>query len=414
MASALLRAEGHLPQLSAGCVPTPVATHAVLRRRAAGALVFTASHNAPEYHGLKVFGPWGGGIDGRDARWVEKRAAAELRRRGESRGDEPGETSPPGRADFLSPYRAALLGELDGRAIRRAGLRVVYDAMHGVGSGVLDGLLLRCGVQVTVLRGERDPLFGGTAPDPAPQRLRNLASAVRRERGLCLGLATDGDADRLAALDGCGRVLSETQTLALLVDHLARCGRIRRGVAISIATGSLVEKVAAAHGLPVERHPIGFRHLSRSLAARRVDAAGDESGGFALASVARDKDGILAGCLLAELVASSAAPLEHRLRELELRFGRSACARRALAATAARRRALARLAVSPPGRVGGAPVREIEVAGALRMRFDDGFLMIRASATEPVLRIYAEAPGPRRLARRLSSGERLLARSGGS
>jgi phosphomannomutase len=290
-------------------------------------------------------------------------------------------------------------------------MRVSYDALHGAGAGILDEALRRCGLAVEVRRGDRDPRFGGQSPDPTPERLVALAREVRKGKGLRLGLATDGDADRFAAIDADGRLLSESDALALLVDHLARDGRVRRGVAISIATGSLVERVARSHGLPVRRFPIGFKHLSRALVEGEADVAGEESGGFAWGRVARDKDGILAGCLLAEIVARTGAPLRARLAELQREHGRSACGRTAIAADERARMGLSALRGALPSQVDGARVLECDDRDGLHLTLDDGFLMFRASGTEPVVRIYAEARGPRLLSRRLRSGTRLLARA---
>jgi phosphomannomutase len=201
--------------------------------------------------------------------------------------------------DLLGPYRDAVAERLDRAALRRAAPRVFYDAMHGAGSGVLDGVLRDVGVPVTALRAAPDPRFGGEAPDPAAARLDALRRWVSRGSGARIGLATDGDADRLVAVDASGRVLSSAESAALLVDHLARTGRIANGVALSVAVGSLVERVARSHGLAVHRGPIGFKHLARGLGTGAVDAAADESDGFAWGRFGRDKDGILAGCLLA-------------------------------------------------------------------------------------------------------------------
>jgi len=406
IAEAILRARGLDPLVARGPLPTPVAAHAVTRRRAAAGLVLTASHNPPEYHGLKVIGPWGGAIRAPDARRIEALAQEAL-------ADPEPQLSAPraGRAprlDLVAPYARELLGRLDREALRRSRLRVFYDAMHGVGAAVLPEILRRVGLRVELRRGEPDPRFGGAPPDPLPAHLRRLARELRGGRGLRLGLATDGDADRFGALDADGRMLSETEALALLVDHLARSGRLRRGVAISIATGSLVERVAAEHGLRVSRHPIGFKHLSGALVSGEAEAAGEESGGFAWAPLGCDKDGILAGCLLAEIAAATGEPLRARLAALERRFGRLACGRRAHPATPALRERLEKLLLDPPSRVDGRPVRTLSPEDGLRFGLDDGFLMLRASGTEPVLRIYAEAPGRRALRQRLAAGSDLL------
>jgi phosphoglucomutase len=406
VAARVLSAAGIRPILASGPVPTPVASFAVRHRRAAAGIIFTASHNPPEYQGLKVVAPWGGGptqeITGRLEAW-----AAEVLASGP-----PPEAEPRGRmVDLTGPYLDALQGELDRSCLRRSGMRVSYDALHGAGAGILDEALRRCGVAVEVRRGDRDPRFGGESPDPSPGRLVALAREVRKGRGLRLGIATDGDADRFAAIDADGRLLSESDALALLVDHLARDGRVRRGVAISTATGSLVERVARSHGLSVRRFPIGFKHLSRALVEGEADLAGEESGGFAWGRVARDKDGILAGCLLAELVATTGAPLRARLAELQREHGRSASGRIALPADDRARKGLSALRGALPSQVDGARVLDCDESDGLYLTLDDGFLMFRASGTEPVLRIYAEARGPRLLSRRLRSGVRLLARA---
>jgi phosphomannomutase len=378
-----------------------VVARAIRRRRARLGVVFTASHNPPEYQGLKLLDASGGSLGRDQTDHLEALLAT------------PGADPLPSahrtrRLDVTTPYLEDLLAVIERGPIARARLQVGYDAMHGAGAPVLARALERLGARVTLLHGEPDPRFGGASPDPAPERLRELSRRLRAGRGLRLGLATDGDADRFAAVDAGGGVLSETASIALLVDHLARSGRIQRGVALSIATGSLVERVAASHGLAVTRHPIGFRYLSQALMSGAADAAADESGGFALGSFGADKDGILSGCLLAELVATSRAPLRARLRELERRHGRSACNRAALPAQPRALAALSRLRAAPPARVAGQRVLEAIASDGLRLLFADGFLLLRASGTEPVLRVYAEASGPRALARRLAAGARLL------
>jgi len=389
-----------------GALPTPVLAHAVRRRRARVGIQFTASHNPPDYQGLKLFGPDGAGAPAESTRLLERRIEAR------AGGPPPAEApAPRRRSDLVTPYARSLAAAVDCDALRRAGLHVVYDAMHGAGAGVLDAVLRGAGVPVAVLRGEPDPAFGGEAPDPTPARLGALRRSVRQGRGLRLGLASDGDADRFAVVDADGGVLSETDAVALLVDHMARTGRIRRGVAISCATGGLVERVARAHGLAVTRRPLGFKYLSAALAEGAADVAGEETGGFALAPLARDKDGMLAGLLLAECVATLGGTLRARLRTLERDLGASASGRIALAAEPRLRTALARLRRGPPSRVDGARVRGVAREDGLRLALGDGFLMIRASGTEPVLRVYADAPSPAALARRLRTGVALLGRA---
>jgi phosphoglucomutase len=401
----VLHATGVRPRLAASPVPTPVVAHAVRHGAAEAGLVFTASHNPPADHGAKVIAAWGGGVTDDQARRIEALAAEAL---AAGIGALPAVAAERKAVDLVDSYLERLLGWVDAAVVRRARPVVLYDALQGTGAGVCDRALARLGARVRLVGGRPSPRFGGTAPDPVPARLAALAERVRATPGLVLGVATDGDADRYAVVDSDGTILRETEALALLIDRLACSGRVHRGVAISIATGSLVARIAEAHGLPVERHPIGFKHLARALADGRADVAGEESGGFAADAVARDKDGILACALLVETLAATRQPLGRRLRVLDREHGPSACARAAFPADASARARLAGLVAAPPGRVDGHPVRGVEAADGLRLAFEDGFLMLRASGTEPVLRIYAEAGGPRALARRLRAGRRLL------
>ncbi len=406
MAAGVLREAGLEPLLAEGPTATPVAAHGVLHREAAGGLVFTASHNSQEYHGLKILGPQGACIGAE--------AAAEIEGRVDCANDAPvaGDIGSVERVELSKPYVSELLTRIDTDAIRAARVSIVYDAMHGAGSGVVDRALELAGARVRVRRGSVDPSFGGAAPDPVAANLGGLRDEVQSINGQRLGLATDGDADRFAVVDADGQLLTETESLALLVDHLARTGRISKGVAVSIATGSLVSRIAADHGLRAVRHPIGFSELSRSLIAGDCDVAGEESGGFAIASFSRDKDGMMACGLMVELLACLRAPLRTRLDELERRHGASACGRVAVRIRPENRQAFRALMSDPPVAVNGRPVRCASTTDGLHLALDDGFLMLRLSGTEPVLRVYAEAQTEPSLRRRLTRGIEMLGAAG--
>ncbi|MBW2268819.1 MAG: phosphoglucomutase/phosphomannomutase family protein [Deltaproteobacteria bacterium] len=406
-AHALLAEAGLSVCRGRGASPTPVAVRAVLRRRAAGAVVLTASHNPPEYQGVKVFGPDGAGVAGSEVRRIEALVAR-------ARDEEPPPSAPVRSRELRSAYVRELLRELDLAAFERARPRVVYDALHGAGAGVLDAVLEEAGARVETLRAAPDPHFGGVVPDPTAATLLGLRRRVGTLRGARLGIATDGDADRFAVVDERGRLLSATQALALLVEHCARSGRASRGVALSIATGSLAEKVAREHGLAVSRHPIGFKHFRAALLAGRADLAGEESGGFAWGRFHPDKDGVLAASLLTESLARGRAPLSERLARLERRHGRSCCGRVALALAPGQLDAFEKLRAAPPARLDGARVLAMRDDDGLHLALADGFVMLRPSGTEPLLRVYAEAPGRAALERRLGAGAAALGVLGGS
>jgi len=395
-AAAVLAGAGACALLCDAPVATPIAAFQVRARRAAAGYVVTASHNSPEYLGVKIFDARGEGAARAFVDRVAERANAlggtgDLRR---------------GRARVLRDapraYIARLASQLDVATIRRARPRVLYDAMHGAGAGALDRALRALGARVETLRASPDPLFGGGAPDPTRGRLRGLGAAVRAG-GFAFGVASDGDADRFVLLDSRGRLLSETEALALLVDHLAATQRVARGLALSIATGSLAERVARARGLAVHRVGLGFSALSAVLREGRADVAGEESGGFCWRTLGIDKDGIAAAALALEAVAYG-EPLHLRRARLARAHGRSACGRAAAPTSGRALRKLAALRAAPPVRIAGAVVREASLEDGLRVRFDDGFLYWRASGTEPVIRVYAEAASAAALARRLAAG----------
>jgi phosphomannomutase len=405
MAAEAIAGAGARPILAAGPTPTPVATHAVRRRGCAAGFLVTASHNPPEYLGVKVVAPNGGPACSAETNRLEKECARQLAAGAPPLGSVPGRRLHPADA-----YVRDLVRRLDVELLATARFPIFYDAIHGSGAGVLDRILEAQGARLEVLRAEPDPCFGGGAPDPVPERLVELGRRVAKRGGRALGLATDGDADRLAVVDREGR-LSETEVVALLVDHLARTRGLAGGVAISVATGTLVEHVAADAGLPVTRHPIGFRCLTEALTSGAAKLAGEESGGFAWAPFTHDKDGILAGVLMVEVAAGHRFGVRGRLRELERRHGRSACGRSAVTRRPSHARALERLATAPPRRFDGSAVRAEPTPGGVVLHLADGFAIVRASGTEPLVRIYAEAPDPRRLTARLAATAALLTRA---
>lgn len=402
-AAEVLCGAGVRPVRASGPTPTPVATSSVRWRQAAAGILFTASHNPPEYQGVKLVGSDGAPAARPWAEAVAARAAEIL-----ESGREPVRRTAPPSTDLTSAYLSRLSKRIDCGALRRARLSIVYDALHGTGAGVLDAWLRGAGARVSTLHADADPRFGGLAPDPEPARLAALSRAVRAG-GAALGLASDGDADRFAVVSAGGRRLSESDALALLIDHLGRQGRILRGIALSVATGSFPERVARAYGFEVSRLPIGFKPLSEELVAGRADLAGEESGGFAWAPVARDKDGILAAALLVERLSLDRRPLAAQLQELRRRHGGSACGRIALPSTPARHQRLRKLSRTPPRSIDRQRVTGVFRQDGLRCQLaDGGFLMLRSSGTESVLRVYAEAPTAKALSKRLARGRALL------
>ncbi|MCH2186342.1 hypothetical protein MK280_10770, partial [Myxococcota bacterium] len=400
--SDILHEAGFEPILSREAVPTPVLTHAVRRRRVAGGVMLTASHNAPLDHGVKVFGPTGGALAEDEVRQLEGIVSA-------CDGRQSPEALPRRRINLIDPYIRHVRTLLDEQSIQTARVRVVYDAMHGTGANLLPRLFDSIGVRADSLNTNLDPGFGGRAPDPIPDHIGDLIRCVGKEKaGHPFGLATDGDGDRLTVVLRGGRILSETEMAALLVDYLAESGRLCGGVAVTQASGSLIGRVAGARGLELIQTPIGFKFLAPLLDSKRIAVAADESGGFAWSRMGIDKDGLMAAALFCEMASVTPRGVEGRLQALEAEHGPSYCGRGAVPQTGVTQAGFRRLHRVPPAKWDGRKVLHVHQEDGLRLTLEDGFVMWRGSGTEPVFRVYAEAKSKRRLGQRLRLAEQLL------
>jgi len=379
----ILAAAGHEVLLADAACPTPAVALAVRQHGAVGGIMITASHNAPEYNGLKLLSDDGGPALPETTRQVEEA----LR----SGTDRPGPSHPGGNIrpfDPLSAYTRQIISLLRPGTDRR--LDVIVDPMHGVGGGPLGRVLRRCGHRVSVIRGRRDPLFGGDLPDPSADRLARLRSEVVR-RGAACGLATDGDADRFGIVAGDGSYLSPNLVLSLLYRYLVERRGWQGGVARTVATTAYVDRIAAAHGVPVYQTPVGFKYVGRYLLDGRAVIGGEESGGLSVRGHLPIKDGVLACALVAEMV-SVAGPLEGLLDDLRRSYGLLVSRRLDLPLEDGEHK---RLRQSWSGRdwreLAGRRVIGTNQEDGLRVDLEDGgWCLIRPSGTEPLVRLYVE------------------------
>jgi len=401
-AASVLISEGVKPLLAADFVPTPVAAHAIRRSRMDGGIHLTASHNPPEYHGLR--------FSTRDA----APAPAEVTRRIEALIGETPDGSPPAalRASGIrtipppASYRASVLKLFDRRAVARGRLRLVCDAGHGAGRGYLQALLSSA-ARVTAIRAERDVLFGGHSPDCGEDDLADLRAEVRRT-GAHLGLATGADAGRFGIVDRGGHFIPANLALALLADYLLETRGARLGIARTVATTRLLDDVAAHHGVPLFETPVGFTHFRDLLLRREVLLAGEESAGLSIAGHVPEKDGILAGCLVAEMVARRRKCLREQVRLLFRKVGPRYSARRDIRTSLPEVLALRRRLENPPSSLAGGRVREVRrLDGTLLTRNDGSWLLLRPSGTEALVRCHAEARSPKELVRLMDAGRAL-------
>ncbi len=369
-------------------VPTPTLSHAIRTEKAICGINFTASHNPPEYNGMKL-----STSDGAPA-LPEVTRSVEMIVTKLSSAIPSAAPSSHGSLETLAP-RDAYLADLEQKirfeVIEKAGGRYAYDPLWGTGRGYLDEALRRHGLEVETIHDWRDVLFGGRSPEPEDSHLQELREVVL-STGCVLGLATDGDGDRFGVLDANGSFISPNKLIALLFDYLAESRDWNGGVARSVATSHLVDRVAQLRGLPVYETPVGFKYIGELINEGKIILGGEESAGLSIKGHYPEKDGILACLLAAEAVAARGASLTEQLEALYQRTGRLESGRIGVRLTAQVMQSLKDRLSEAPADIGGRRITQTNRMDGVKFIFTDGsWLLLRPSGTEPVVRIYAES-----------------------
>ena len=384
------------PLLTSTPVPTPACSWAVVERKALGALVITASHNPPEWLGLKIKGPFGGSVEGDFTAAVERRLAAG------------GITAPiaatthcfDGRGEHLEGLRRKLDLTALVTGLKAMNLRVIVDPMHGSAAGCVSDLLgPEASELVEEIRTNRDPLFGGHPPEPLAPYLNDLITAVQQSTAAgtpAVGLVFDGDGDRIAAVDENGRFCSTQLLMPLLIDHLARARQLPGTVVKTVSGSDLMRLVAEAQGRDVLELAVGFKYIASEMLAGEVLIGGEESGGVGFGMHLPERDALFAAMLVLEALVEGGQPLGSRLDALQQHHGGASHYDRLdlrLQDMEARRRLETLLESSTPQEVAGAAVVEVNTTDGIKLRMGAShWLMLRFSGTEPLLRLYCEAP----------------------
>ncbi len=371
--------------LSSGPCPTPVLSHACRKGGHGGVINFTASHNPPLYNGIK-FSPWHGGPADTDlTRSIEKVIE-------EGEKPEKGSGSVVTK-DLRCDYSRDIQKYLNPDVFKNSGLKVVYDAFSGAGSGLLDRILVNLGSSVRVLNGARDPLFAGRQhPEPGESGTADLALQVISS-GASLGVATDGDADRFGIIDENGKYVSPHDFLPLLLNYLIEV-KGYNGIAVrSVTTSSLLDRVALDHGLETVVTPVGFKYLGAEMLEGNVILAGEESGGLSIMDHVPEKDGILACLLASEMVCAGGRGLAAQLEDLWKKYGRVYVSRVDLHLDGSLRDYIVKKYFeSDPSEIAGLDVSSIDRTDGARMILEKGdWILIRLSGTEPLARIYVQS-----------------------
>ncbi len=390
--------------------PTPVIAFEILRRKTAGAINFTASHNPPEYNGVKFSPSWGGPALPETTRDIENRAnemLGEVRYR-ELPLEEAGNRGLLEAIDPRSPYLEALEGKVDFDVIGRLG-KVALNPLYGTARGYLDAPLKQRNIPFVMVNDRLDPYFGGQPPEPSESHIPDFIALVKGDPEIRLGLATDGDADRFGILDSDGSYIEPNYIIALLLDYLIRVRKLEGGVARSVATSHLIDAVAARHGVQVYETPVGFKYIGELIGQDKIVIGGEESAGLTIKGHVPEKDGILACFLVAEMVAREGKTVRELLERLYAEVGRFVTRRDNLKLSPALEVAYADKINAVPAEVAGAKVREVIRIDGTKLLLEDGsWMLFRKSGTEPVVRLYGEAASEARLAEVMAAGRRFI------
>ncbi len=407
MAAQILAAHGVTPLLIAEAAPTPAISYAVIHQKADGAINFTASHNPPEYNGIKFSTP-----DGAPALPdVTQRIEAEIAGLNGSSQTPPRTESavPPTQAlDPRNPYLARLREVVDLDIITKASLRVVFDPLWGAARGYPDALLRDAGVNVASIHDYRDVLFGGHAPEPDDHLLEDLRSRMRETKAH-IGIATDGDADRFGIVDEDGTFFQPNYIIALLFDYLVQSRGWKNGVGKSVATTNMINALARHHQVDLHETPVGFKFIGELIKQDKIAIGGEESAGLSIRHHVPEKDGVLAGLLCCEMVARRRQPLAQQLKTLFAEVGSFYPVRENFRLTPEVKQKFTGKLKTEPGELFGLKVSEVVRTDGLKLVFADGsWVCYRLSGTEPVVRVYAEAGSPDKLEKLSASAKKWI------
>jgi alpha-D-glucose phosphate-specific phosphoglucomutase len=388
-AARVLAGAGVTPIVIPEAAPTPAIAYAVHTLKTSGAINFTASHNPPEYNGIKF-----STHDGAPALpEVTKQIEAAIGGLGDG-GSIPQANAPAGgfeTTDVKPAFLKRLAELVDLKAIAKSGIKVVYDPFWGAGRGYSTDLLREAGVSVESVHDYRDVLFGGHAPEPDDHLLGD-AKAKMKEIGAQIGIATDGDADRFGIVDEDGTFIQPNYIIALLFDYLVETRGWKNGVAKSVATTNLVNALAEHHKVPLYETPVGFKYIGELIIADKIAIGGEESAGLTFRGHVPEKDGVIAGLLVAEMVATRGKSLGVQLRELFAKVGSFYPVRENFRLTQERKTAFTEKLKTDPTELSGRKVTGVVRTDGLKLILEDGsWVCYRLSGTEPVVRAYTEA-----------------------
>jgi phosphomannomutase len=389
-------------------VPTPLVSFDVRRRGLDGGVVITASHNPPEFNGYKFKAPFGGSATPKITDEIEKLVGITAPKR--LPFDEAKARAILNIIEPTDHYRHHVETLIAIKDLLRADTLIIADPMHGTGGRWIENMLSGGRIRVETIRAGRDPLFGGVLPEPMPWNLE-LTARIVRERGALMALVTDGDADRVGALDERGEYINTHQILMIMLLHLARQKGWRGSVVRTFSQSVIVRRIAESYGFRLFETPIGFKHIGEIMLDPANDflIGGEESGGIGVRGHIPERDGIFNSLMLLEAVLAMGKKPSEIVREIWKEFGEFHFERRDLhVPIEAGQRLVSDLRQNTPDKFAGHKVVDLAALDGTKLIFDDeSWILFRQSGTEPVLRIYCEATSIEKMTEMMDEGERL-------
>ncbi|MDX2030566.1 MAG: phosphoglucomutase/phosphomannomutase family protein [Blastocatellia bacterium] len=407
-AAEVLAGNGVAVDLYAHDVPTPLVSFEVKRRGLDGGILITASHNPPDFNGFKFKAPYGGSATPRITNEIEKLVGATPPKRMLLDA-----ATAAGLARVVEPpddYRRHIENFVDIRALRNADALIIVDPMHGTGGRWVETLLAGGRIRVETIRADRDPLFGNVLPEPMPWNLELTARTIR-ERGALMALVTDGDADRVGAMDERGEYINTHQILMIMLLHLARRKGMKGSVVRTFSQSVIVRRIAESFGFRLFETPIGFKHIGEIMLDPANDflVGGEESGGIGVRGHIPERDGIFNSLVLLEAVLAAGKKPSELVRDIWNEFGEFHFERRDLhVPIESGLKLVSDLRENTPDQFAGCKVEKIATLDGTKLIFEDeSWILFRQSGTEPVLRIYCEATSIEKMKMLMDEGEKM-------
>ena len=376
--------------------PTQMVSLGVVKKKAAGGVVITASHNPAKYNGFKIKGDFGGPADPELVAEVEKELAPLQNAAALPIDVKPFDELVKNKLiqfiDLTKIYVNDVGAKIEFDLIKATRVKIIHDAMHGAGMGIPELFLPKIGT----IRSDYNPSFGTTNPEPLPQNTEELSVEVRSGK-YHIGFATDGDADRVGAVDEKGNFVDSHRIFAILLKYLVERKHFKGEVAKSLSVTSLIDKMCAKYGLKLNVTPVGFKYLCKLMVEKDIIIAGEESGGIAVKGHLPERDGIFIGFLLAEVMAVRRKKLSELVKELFSEFGEHHFGRIDKHLTQDEKEKVMKFFASNPAKVGSFKIERIDTTDGVKLYTKDGWMLIRASGTEPIIRFYAEADSPKKV-----------------